>query len=131
MTRNKPQPPRPAPERNWCAVREEPAPLSASAVSMRTPGGFRVVRTEWFVDVPSERAAPAVVIPELPKQPAQLLLPTASQAPSAKVWVMASGSELRVVSANAPRPTGAKLMRLVAEEPDQEALDLLGALASR
>jgi hypothetical protein len=38
---------------------------------------------------------------------------------------------LRVLSANLPRPAGAQLMRLVAEERDQEALDVPDALASR
>jgi hypothetical protein len=127
MTGNKPPPPRPTRGRSWCSVREEPGPPSAPAVSLRSPDGFRTVRTEWIVDVPSERAAPAVVMPELPKQRA-LLSPAASNAPSVKVWVVLSGSGFRVVSANAARPIGARLMRLVAEELDPEARAMLDAL---
>ncbi|MBN1608899.1 MAG: hypothetical protein JW940_19890 [Polyangiaceae bacterium] len=130
MTRNKPPPSRAAPGTSWCNVRDESIPLSVPAVSVRTRDGFRVVRTEWFVDVPSERAAQAVVMPELPKQPA-LRPPRVSKAPGVKVWVVPSGSGFRVVPANAARPTGARLMRLVAEEQDQEALAMLDALASR
>lgn len=127
MTRNKPPPPR---KRSWCSVREEPAPPSASAVSVRTRDGFRVVRTAWFVDVPSERATPAVVMPELPKQPARRP-PAPSKAQGVKVWVAPSRTGFRLVSADTPRPVGARLMRLVADESDPEALDMLAPLASR
>ena len=73
------------------------------------------------------RAAPAVVIPELPKQ---VRAPQAAAlvVSEALVWVVPTGTAFRVVQANMTRPVGAKLMRLVAEERDDDALRMLRTL---
>ena len=110
-------------------MQEDSAPLSPP-VSVHSPDSFRSVRTEWFVDVPSERAAPAVIIPSLPQRPV-LPPPESPPPPAVVVWVVPTSSGLRVVPACAARPIGARLMRLVAEEMDQGSLDILDKLTSR
>jgi hypothetical protein len=92
------------------------------------PNSFRRVSTGWFVDVPSERAAPAVVIPELPKA----IPAVASSEPlQAQVWLVQVGSGWRVLPASAARPVGAKLMCLVAVEDDEASQEMLQALVSQ
>jgi hypothetical protein len=116
-------------DRGWCKLQEDSAPLSPP-VSVHSGDSFRTVHTEWFVDVPSERAAPAVVIPSLPHRPV-LRPPEAAEVSAVRVWVVPTAKGLRVLPANAARPVGAKLMRLVAEEQDPESLEILDTLRSR
>ena len=118
-----------SPRRGWCELKEESAPVSAPG-SVHSPDSFRTVRTEWFLDVPSERAAPAVVIPSLPDLPA-IPGPEAAPRPDVRVWVVPTASGLRILPASSARPIGGRLMRLVAEELDQQSLEIIDTLTSR
>ena len=127
MTAKKERSVRRIPRGQWCAV-QQPKSLSPPEPSVRPHNSFRSVSTGWFVDVPSERAAPAVVIPELPR-----VIPAGepSEPLQAEVWLVRVGSGWRVLPASSERPVGARLMRLVAIDDDDAAHEMLQALATR